>query len=115
MEDAYRRTEAPLWEARRSLRRLVLATAMVIAIAVALAPLGGPVGLYPLPWLVWPLAIALPPGLRAICLGDGHEYDETLRRDVRVPGAVGHAWAMFAALLAVWVPPTLLVSHAAAA
>jgi hypothetical protein len=113
--DAYTRTEAPLSEARRSLRRLVLATAMVIAIAVALAPLGEPVGLYPLPWLVWPLAIALPPGLRAICLGDGHEYDLTLRRDARVPRAHGRAWAMFAGLLAVWLPLTLLTSHVAAA
>jgi hypothetical protein len=64
---------------------------------------------------VWPLAIALPPGLRAICLGDGHEYDWTLRRDVPCPDAPVRAWAMFAALLAIWVPLTLLISHVAAA
>jgi hypothetical protein len=36
--DTYERTDAPLWEARRTLRRMLGATALVIAIAVALAP-----------------------------------------------------------------------------
>jgi hypothetical protein len=38
------RMDAPLWEARRTLRRMLGATAMVISIAVALAPLGRPAG-----------------------------------------------------------------------
>jgi hypothetical protein len=115
VHDAYERTDAPLWEARRTLRRMLGATALVIAIAVALAPLGPWAGLCALPWLVWPLAIALPPGLRAICLGDGHEFDETLRRDVPCRDAAVRAWAMFAGLLAFWIPLTLAVCNVAAA
>jgi hypothetical protein len=38
------RMDAPLWEARRMLRRMLGATALVIASAVALAPLGRPAG-----------------------------------------------------------------------
>jgi len=115
VHDAYTRTDAPLWEARRTLRRMLGATALVIAIAVALAPVGRLAGLCALPWLVWPLAIALPPGARAICLGDGREYDETLRRDVRCPDAPVRAWATFAALLAIWIPLTLVICDVAAA
>jgi hypothetical protein len=110
-EEPYQRMPAPLWEARRSLRRLVLATLLVLAIGIALSPIQ-PLGVFGLPWLVGPLALGLPPALRAVCLGDGHEYDERLGRDVRDADVRVRAWAVFAALLAAWVPLLFAASYA---
>jgi hypothetical protein len=110
-EEPYQRMPAPLWEARRSLRRLLLATLLVPAIAIALSPIE-PAGVFSLPWLVAPLAIALPPALSAACLGDGHEYDERLGRDVRDRGVNARAWLTFTALLAVWTPLLFATSYA---
>jgi hypothetical protein len=110
-EEPYQRMPAPLWEARRSLRRLVFATLLVVAIGIALAPIK-PLGVFPLPWLVAPLALGLPPALRAVCLGDGSEYDDTLGRGVCDGDVRVRAWIAFAGLLAVWVPLILASSYA---
>jgi hypothetical protein len=110
-EEPYQRMPAPLWEARRSLRRLVLATLSAALIGAALAPIE-PVGVFSLPWLVLPLALGLPPALRAVCLGDGYEYDDTLSRGVRDRDVAVRAWAVFGALLVAWVPLSFLSAHA---
>jgi hypothetical protein len=110
-EESYQRMPAPLWEARRSLRRLVLATLGVVAIGAALAPVE-PVGVFSLPWLVLPLALGLPPALRTVCLGDGYEYDDALGREVRDRDARLRAWGLFVALLAAWVPLIFVSAHA---
>jgi hypothetical protein len=113
-DEPYERMPAPLWEARRTVRRLGLATLLVVAIGVALAPIK-PLGVFPLPWLIAPLALGLPPALRAVCLGDGCEYDDTLGTDVRDGEVRVRAWMAFAALLAAWVPLVFASSYAALA
>src|SRR4051794_24631515 len=110
-EEPYQRMPAPLWEARRSVRRLVLATLLVPAIGIALSPIQ-PAGVFSLPWLIAPLAIALPPALRVACLGDGHEYHERLGRDVRDRAVTARAWLASTALLAVWTPLMFAASSA---
>jgi hypothetical protein len=110
-EEPYQRMPAPLWEARRSLRRLALATLLVPAIGIALSPIEPP-GVFSLPWLIAPLAIALPPALRAACLGDGHEYDERRGQDVRDRAVTARAWLAFTVLLAVWTPLVFAASYA---